>query len=54
MKNAIFKQKMQFFIMNNGGGGYYESAMRSTTNENVGVDVFSIFFEKNANPLNPP
>ena len=33
---------------------YYGSALRSTTNEIVGVDVFSIVFEKNANPLNPP
>ena len=28
--------------------------MRGTTDEIVGVDVFSIVFEKNANPLNPP
>ena len=33
---------------------YYESALTGTTNEIVGVDVFSIVFEKNANPLNPP
>ena len=42
----------QFFIMSK--WGYYESALRGTTNEIVGVDVFSIVFEKNANPLNPP
>ena len=51
-KNAIFNQKTQFFIMSK--WCFYESAMSGTTNENVGVDVFSIVFEKNANPLNPP
>ena len=41
-----------FFIM--GKWCYYESALRGTINEIVGVDVFSIVFEKNANPPNPP
>ena len=51
-KNSIFNQKTQFFIMSK--WCYYESAMRGTTNENVGVDVFSIVFEKTLIPLIPP
>ena len=47
-----FQPEDAIFIMNK--WCYYESAMKGTTNEIVGVDVFSIVFEKNANPLIPP
>ena len=51
-KKCDFQPEDAIFIMSK--WCYDESALRGTTNEIVGVDVFSIVFEKNANPLNPP